>query len=151
MVSAHMGKYAPSFLHNWFSQWHFNKCKQSAALSDIDVTWVKPVQRLWTPIRLNYQGVPSVVAVWDLKSPKDTVTRTEETLIRYFETNKTPYYLVYVLSTENPIFEICRPWAAFKVQLVEKEMIQWINTNLSHDFLRQLLREGCICRKNGTN
>jgi len=108
-----MGKLPNSRLHNWFSDWHFQKCGRHAHLTDID--------RLWVELR---QG--RIVAVWDLKLPGDCLTRTEEIVAHFFEAHKIPFYEVVVFQGQPPAFQVKR-FRQQPVALAEWEMINWIN------------------------
>jgi len=110
-----MGKLPNSRLHDWFSDWHFQKCGRHAHLTDID--------RLWVELR---QG--KIVAAWDLKLPGDSMTRTEEIVAVFFEAHKIPFYEVVVYNRGSPpVFQVKRFRQKQPVVLAEWEMIEWIN------------------------
>lgn len=122
-----MGKFPPSTIHNWFSDWHWNNCKDSAALTDVD--------RLWIEVR---DGKPC--AVFDLKwddNPADQPTGCEYIISEWFEKHGIPYYVIRVALRERGY-----PETEFHVHrqmehtcLTEIDMINWINDSLDPHFI----------------
>ena len=112
-----MGKYPNSPIHQEFSDWHYQKCKEDAYLTDID--------RLWVETRENL-----IVAVFDLKySGMDTPTKGEIITANFFEQHNIPYYIIYCQENFS-LWIIYRHKTRNKRILTENDMIEWINQNL---------------------
>jgi len=113
-----MGKYPHSTIHAIFSDWHYNYCKKTAYMSDIDRIWVE-------------QRNKKIIAVWDLKTPYEyenyVEPQSEEILREFFETQNIPYFVVVMnnLNTIHPSFTIYRNGRI--KQLTHLEMIEYIN------------------------
>jgi len=126
-----MGKFPHSKIHEFFSDWHYRKCKPSAYLCDID--------RIWVELR---KGVP--VAVFDLKTEKDKLTEAGAILGRWFELVNVPFYVVSLrlidISEDKAImkFTVWRPETDDFKTLSEEQMIAWINHDLTLDFFKSL-------------
>jgi hypothetical protein len=115
-----MGKFPASTIHNWFSDWHYQRCNDAAYLTDVD--------RLWLEVR---QGRP--IAVFDLKwrdSP-DQETYCEDMIRQWFEQHGVPYYVIRVELIPAVVFRIHREMD--HAVLSERQMINWINDSLSPD------------------
>lgn len=131
-----MGKYPPSTIDNWWSDWHKKKCANNAFMTDVDRTWVE--------IR---QGKP--VCVWDLKwmwsveIGLERITWTEGIMMDWYEQKGLPYYIVVVSQDSSPTFQIYRPFIQKEVDgkysplatLPETKMIEWIDNGIDFKFL----------------
>ena len=134
-----MGKYPPSFIHDWFSKWHWDKCGRKVALTDIDKLWVEIRAKTWTQEREMWRiSEPYFPAVFDLKFPFDSPNFCEPSLITLFEKqNNIPFYRVYPFDTyqDNTRFTIVRPSTKQIVFFKEPEMVEWIReNNVSSDY-----------------
>ena len=115
-----MGKFAPSYLHDWFSKWHWQKCSHTSYLTDVD--------RIWIEIRNS-----EVIAIFELKYPFDEGTYTEDVLTQFFENqNRIPFYKIYVrpYTYKGPVFHVFRPTKKLMATLSEKQMATWIDEGL---------------------
>ena len=120
-----MGKYGASLIHEWFSDWHWNKCDRNSYLTDQD--------RIWIETR-KFQ----VKCVWDLKwkwafsSGLDNITPSEQIVLKFFEQHGVPAYILIINPTiEPPTFELWRPETNYKTTISENELIKWIDTGLN--------------------
>lgn len=114
-----MGKFAPSFIHDWFSKWHWQNCSHSSYLTDTDRIWVEVRERRF-------------VAVFELKYPFDEGTYTEDLLTEFFEKNNIPFYKIYIrpYTYKGSVFHVFRPTKQLMATLNEKEMVEWIDNGL---------------------
>jgi len=126
-----MGKYRASLIHEWFSDWHIVKCGPNAYLCDAD--------RLWIETR-NYKVVCvfELKWAWSCELELDALMVSEQIIMKFFEENKVPFYVVIieVRKGPSPIFEIHRPFTKFQINLTESEMVEWIKDHdLNFEFL----------------
>lgn len=137
-----MGKYSPSFLHGWFSDWHWRNCGRKAGLTDIDRLWIEIRAKTWLQEaeawRIDDATFP---AIFDLKYPYDSPNFCEPQLIKFFENkNSIPFYRVYPFDVyaNNIRFTIVRPTTKQIAFLKENEMIEWIrDNNVSLEFFNK--------------
>jgi len=125
-----MGKYSPSFIHEWFSAWHWNKCGRKAGLTDIDRLWMEIRAKTWYQEgevwHINEATCP---AAFDLKYPYDSPNIMEEPLTKFFEQkNSIPFYRVYLYDVyaTSVKFTVVRPSTKQIAFLKEDDMIRWI-------------------------
>jgi len=115
-----MGKYPHSKLHSAFSDWHIKKCKKTSYLCDIDRIWVE----------MRYGKGP--IAVFDLKTETDTLSKAGEILGQWFEAHEIPFYIIQVRFTDVEsrqfkVWNCYRPKTDEFVLRTEYQMIDWIN------------------------
>lgn len=110
-----MGKFAPSVLHDVFSEWHWKNCNHKAWLCDVD--------RIFVEIR---DGKPT--AVFEIKSLMDVLTYTEHLLCDWFEQHDVPYYMVQMQRKAGQLyFYVWRLKTQQIAVLHERQMAYWIN------------------------
>ena len=119
-----MGKYPPSKLHNWYSDWHWALTKeegQHCYLSDID--------RLWIEIRYEKgEGIYKLIAIMDIKQSEEKVTKMEEVAYDWFEAQKLPVYVIWI-DIEKRNFIVLRWKTTTKIYFNESEYKEWIISN----------------------
>lgn len=129
----------PSELNNAFSDWHYKECAAHAALTDLDVVFVRcldrveAVQRLWAALD---PAKGWVTAILDLKGPRDTVTNAEVMAYKRLEGVGFPCYLAYWHQPEG-LFNIIRPSTGLQAWLTEQEFKEWRSLHSPYSYLVQ--------------
>lgn len=136
-----MGKYRASLIHEWWSDWHYQRTKNGAWMADVDdiATEKGNVRRIWNEMRSN--GIILAIELkwfYAIKLERDSVTTTEQQVMNFYETHGVPYYVFAIDALrEKPEFHIFRPFvnANRLAKLSEDNMIEWINSDYKIDFL----------------
>ena len=149
-----MGKYGASLIHEWWSDWHYTnkKIKRKAWMSDVDVIVTKNGVRKRTWVEMRDDGIIAVLELkwkWAVELGLEVITVTESVLMKFFERNNRPFYIVVVdPRTRRPTFDIYRPhkqesnqgkYEPFAI-FSEDDMIEWINADYDLDFLSKKAR-----------
>lgn len=150
-----MGKFGPSAIHDWWSNWHYHnqEIKRTAWLTDVDdtKTLFGSIRRTWVEQRPD-KGIVAVLELKWAKSKQETLTKSEGSLLNFYEKNSIPFYIIGIDNIDengnilsNPIqFHIYRPlldqnnsYCQSLVSLSEKQMVEWINSDYDFDYLKK--------------
>lgn len=150
-----MGKYPPSAIHEWWSNWHYHnrEIKRTAWLTDVDdtKTLFGSIRRTWIEQRPD-KGIVAVIELKWTKSKHEHLTRTEEALLNFYEKNNVPFYIVGIdnidedgaISETPNAFHIFRPLLDQNdnvcksiASLTENQMIEWVNSDYDFDYLKK--------------
>jgi len=106
-----MGKHNNSDLHNRFSDWHWQKCKKSASLTDID--------RIWIEERNN-----DIVMAMELKYYDEvgggSLTLSQQIIRNFFEEHKIPFVIIKIKAKRN-VKRDSSEWTNFKqIELIHE-------------------------------
>jgi len=142
-----MGKYRASLIHEWWSDWHYKnmEIKRTAYMADVDDTATSRgnIRRSWAELRKG-KGIVVILELkwkWAIDFDIDLVTVSEQILMRFYENNSKPFYVIAIDPLKiKPEFYIYRPYKSLELitKLSEQEMIGWINGDYSPDFLESL-------------
>ena len=136
-----MGKYRASLIHEWWSDWHYQRTKSDACMTDTDdiVTQSGNQPRVWNEIREN-RIIVALELKWQyaIEMGRDCVTETENTVMRFYELQNIPFFILGIDALKpKPEFHIYRPFVTPTrlTKLLEDEMIDWINQDYELAFL----------------
>jgi hypothetical protein len=114
-----MGKFDNSELHNWYSDWHWERCDRDSWVTDIDRVWVE-------------MGKRDPIAVMDIKTLTDFengATFQEKLLMDWFEAHGVPCYVVGIGRDEGRAveFRVLR-WQSNQMRkMMPEEYVEWID------------------------
>lgn len=114
-----MGKFSKSDLHDFYSDWHWERCDKDSWVTDIDRLWVE-------------MGKREPIAVMDLKTVADFhngATFQEKLLMDWFEGQKIPCYVVGIVRKGDTVkeFWVLR-WKSNDMQVMSpQEYIDWVD------------------------